>query len=249
MAVDVCTEISSPRISFSYDLKELDFVPVENHDRRSDSPLSNPAIDFDFGIGHGFPHHEISSADELFANGRILPVGIKRITSNPPKQTHLPQQIPAHHSHPHKNDVVLVTEEKKKKKRLLEFLSNSLDADEEDEKPSSKPFWKFKRSSSANCENGRANGFLRFRSLQFLTRSNSTGSVPNPSPYGVSKSYRKQQSLKEGSIDYRNNNNNITTSKKPSLRKSTSRSCGNNGVRFNPVLNIPPAYIAKGTFC
>ncbi|GFP84668.1 hypothetical protein PHJA_000610700 [Phtheirospermum japonicum] len=252
MAVDVCTEISSPRISFSYDLKELDFVPIEeNHNRRSDSL---PTVDFDFCIGHGF-HHQISSADELFANGKILPVQIKQ-----------PGPI-------RKNGVVSGNRNTKKKKRLVEFLSSSNEEEEDDdgiEKPtsSSKPFWQFRRSSSsADNENGRANGLLRLRSLQFLTRSNSTGSVPNPKPSGFSKAIQKQHSLREGSINYRsnsslssafnqyyypynninNNNNNNTTSNKPSLRKSTSRSYGGNGVRINPVLNIPPAYIAKGT--
>ncbi|KAL0408880.1 UNVERIFIED_CONTAM: hypothetical protein Sradi_1822400 [Sesamum radiatum] len=136
-----------------------------------------------------------------------------------------------------------------KKKRLIEFLSTNFDdADEEQEKPSAKPFWQFRRSSSVNCDNGRGNGLLR--TLQFLSRSNSTGSVPNPKPSGFPKAMQKQHSLKEAST----NRSNPTVpsfyqycpynSAKPSLRKSGSRSYGN-GVRISPVLNIPPTYIAK----
>ncbi|KAL8549483.1 hypothetical protein ACS0TY_008354 [Phlomoides rotata] len=233
MAVDVCSEISSPRISFSHDLKELDSVPVESHHSRSDALLLNPSIDFDFCIDRS----EISSADELFSNGRILPVEIKK--TNPPKQIH--------HTEPRKNNEF--GDGNTKKKRLIEFLSTSFD-EEESEKPIAKTFWQFRRSSSVNST---ANGLIG-RSLQFLTRSNSTGSVPNP------KVMQKQHSLKESSINRRNSSasgfhqyypyNNSNNSKRPFLRTSStsSRSYGN-GVRIiNPVLNIPPTnYIAKGT--
>ncbi|KAK4423551.1 hypothetical protein Salat_1937900 [Sesamum alatum] len=237
MAVDVCSDISSPvvspRISFSHDLKELDIVPVESPHSPTDA-----FIDFDFCIDH-IPSREISSADELFADGKILPGEIKKIA--PPKQTRQPDPIS-----PRKpaNDST-------KKKRLVEFLSTSFDdADEEQEKPSAKPFWQFRRSSSVNCDNGRGNGLLR--TLQFLTRSNSTGSVPNPKPSGFPKTIQKQHSLKEAST----NRSNTTVpsyyqycpynTAKPCLRKTGSRSYGD-GVRISPVLNIPPTYITKGT--
>lgn len=240
MCSDISSPIASPRISFSHDLKELDFVPVESHNSRSDALLLNSSTDFDFCIDRSFPQ-EISSADELFANGRILPVEIKKI--NPPKQA------------PRKNNEL--RDENTKKKRLIEFLSTSFEADEEEEKPMAKTFWQFRRSSSVNSDGkSMANGLIG-RSIQFLTRSNSTGSVPNPKPSGVSKVMRKQQSLKESSINRRNSSasafnhyypyNNSNNSKKPFLRTSSSRSYGN-GVRIiNPVLNIPPTYIAKGT--
>ncbi|KAJ6721160.1 COPPER-BINDING PERIPLASMIC PROTEIN [Salix viminalis] len=82
MAVDVCSEISSagisPRISFSHDLNQpADAVSIEDHHhhRRLDSSLLDP--DFDFCIGNSFVQ-ELSSADELFSNGKILPVEIRK---------------------------------------------------------------------------------------------------------------------------------------------------------------------------
>ncbi|KAH6805370.1 hypothetical protein C2S51_030201 [Perilla frutescens var. frutescens] len=226
MAVDVCSEISSPvvspRISFSHDLKELDFVPVESHNHLH----LNPTIDFDFCITHNL---QISSADELFANGKILPVQIKKTTTTttPPKQS------------PNINN-----DKNFKKKRLIEFLSTTADDDEEEEeegqKPTAKPFWQFRRSSSVSC--GRPNGGL-LRSLQFLTRSNSTGSVPSPKPAGFAKVMQKQNSLKEAAIN-RQNSCQYYHYNKPCLGKS--RSYGN-GVRISPVLNFPPTYIARGT--
>lgn len=213
MAVDVCSEVVSPRISFSHDLKELDFVPIETHTHHLHL---NPTIDFDFCVAQNL---HLSSADELFADGKILPVQIKT-THTPPDTTF-------------------------KKKRLIEFLSTAADDDEEEEeKPVAKPFWQFRRSSSVNCDHGgRGNGGL-LRSLQFLTRSNSTGSVPNPKPSGMSKVMQKQNSLKEAPINRRMNQ--YYHYNKPCLRKSSSRSNGN-GVRISPVLNIPPTYIARGS--
>ncbi|GER32786.1 adenine nucleotide alpha hydrolases-likesuperfamily protein [Striga asiatica] len=278
MAVDVCTEITSPRISFSYDLKDMDFVPVENHGRRPDSFLLNPAVDFD--LCRGLLPHEISSADELFANGKILPVQIKRPNITPPGP--IPAQTkPNPNTAPEngQNDAAS-NNENTEKKRLVEFLSNG-DEDGEIEKPppsaaaAERPFWQFRRSSSADSESGRVGGLLRIRSLHFLTRSNSTGSVPNPNPPGLSRAIGKQQSQKEGSEDRRssspaataspnlchyyypynydnnkcniNGDGNTTQYRRGSLRKSGSRSGvdSKNAVRFNPVLNIAPAYIGK----
>lgn len=207
MAVDVCSEVVSPRISFSHDLKELDFVPIETH--TTHHLHLNPSIDFHFCIAQNL---HLSSADELFADGKILPVQIKTTPTTPPDTG-------------------------SKKKRLIEFLSTTADDDEEEgeeEKPIAKPFWQFRRSSSVNC--GRANGGL-LRSLQFLTRSNSTGSVPNPKAPGMSKVMQKQNSLKEAPINRRMNQ--YYHYNKPCLGKSRSNG---NGVRISPVLNIPPTY-------
>ncbi|KAG6396625.1 hypothetical protein SASPL_142780 [Salvia splendens] len=217
MAVDVCIEISSPRISFSYDLNEFDLVPVESHNHLH----LNPTIDFDSYLAQNL---QISSADELFANGKILPVQIK--TTAPPNQI---------------ENIDCNTNQNTKKKRLVEFLS--ADEDEEEGKPIAKSFWQFRRSSSVNSDRG---GLLR--SLQFLTRSNSTGSVRNPKPSGLAKVMRKQNSLREAPINRRTSAaaglNQYYHYNKPSLGKSSSSRSYGNGVRITPVLNIAPNYTA-----
>ena len=81
MAIDVCSEIStagiiSPRISFSHDLNQTrDSVSIEDCHRRLDSCLLDS--DFNFCMGSSFVQ-ELSSADKLFSNGKILPIEIKK---------------------------------------------------------------------------------------------------------------------------------------------------------------------------
>ncbi|KAJ6776200.1 COPPER-BINDING PERIPLASMIC PROTEIN [Salix koriyanagi] len=139
------------------------------------------------------------------------------------------------------------TTETTEKKRLKEFLSASPDADE---KPASKSFWLFKRSNSLNCDSTRSKGLIR--SLHFLSRSNSTGSAPNPPKQTMSSKETQEPKLhKQASVP----------SRKPSVPSSAPlypyntqqkppllRKCGSygNGVRMSPVLNITPPYISRG---
>ncbi|KAJ6318330.1 hypothetical protein OIU76_013796 [Salix suchowensis] len=242
MAIDVFSEISSagisPRISFSHDLNQTaDAVPIEDHyHRRLDSALLDS--DFDFCFGNSFVQ-ELSSADELFSNGKILPVEIKKNVISSKDTDQLKSPI----SQPQRN-----SSETTEKKQLKEFLSMSLDADE---KPASKSFWQFKRSNSLNCDSTRTKGLIR--SLHFLSRSNSTGSAPSPPKQAMlSKETQKPQLRKQASVPSRRSSvpssaafySYNSQQKPPLLRK-----CGSHGsgVRVSPVLNIPPPYISGGT--
>ncbi|KAF9677361.1 hypothetical protein SADUNF_Sadunf08G0099700 [Salix dunnii] len=243
MAIDVCSEISSagisPRISFSHDLNQTaDAVSIEDHyHRRLDSALLDS--DFDFCFGNNFVQ-ELSSADELFSNGKILPVEIKKHIISSKDTDELKSLI----SQPQRN-----SSETTEKKQLKEFLSMSLDADE---KPASKSFWQFKRSNSLNCDSTRSKGLIR--SLHFLSRSNSTGSAPSPPKQAMlSKETQKPQLRKQASVPSRKSSvpssaafySYNSQQKPPLLRKCGSHG---NGVRISPVLNIPPPYISRGTF-
>ncbi|KAJ8570160.1 hypothetical protein K7X08_006737 [Anisodus acutangulus] len=259
MAVDVCFEIASlnvsPRISFSHD----DGIPIECHNHyRSDAFLLESTIDFDFCVTD---MALISSADELFSNGKILPVEVRK--STPFKKTNQsePKSVQKLPKTP-----VLENGYDTKKKSLKEFLSTDLDDDEQetDKLPQPKPFWQFRRSSSLNYPNNQNNGFL-----QFLTRSNSTGSAPiqkNPKIYHKQNSQkeqikvlRKSSSVSSSSTSssssssstnfwYLNLSHPLHSSSKRGqthpLKKSYSRSYSN-GVHVSPVLNIPHGYITK----
>lgn len=242
MAVDVCSESSSvgisPRISFSHDLNQDDVLPVDHYRRRLDASLLDSTSDFDFCIGDRFVQ-EPSTADELFSDGKILPVEIKKklVTMEQLRQV---EPVRSHPRPPTTPPAV----ETAKKMRLKELLSLGLD---DEEKPASKSFWQFRRSSSLNCDTGRNRGLIR--SLHFLSRSNSTGSVPNPKQTMLQKENQRQHSQKQpparSPLSCSTTYYSFPSSHKPPPRKNC-RSSGD-GVRISPVLNLPPPYISRAT--
>ncbi|KAJ8769754.1 hypothetical protein K2173_005960 [Erythroxylum novogranatense] len=243
MAVDVGPEISSagisPRISFSHDLNPTsDSVSIQEHHGRLDSFLLDS--DFNFSVANSFVQ-ELSSADELFANGKIRPLEIKKNLDFSKDKNDQPKQIPT--SRPQQTRT-----ETTEKKLLKEFLSMSLDPEE---KPAPKSFWQFKRSSSLNFDRSGSKALIR--SLQFLSRSNSTGSSPNPPKQSIlSKETQKPKLQKQPSLPNRKLSNSSSgafypynsSQKNPPLRKCKSYG---NGIRISPVLNIPSPYISRGT--
>ncbi|XP_044489887.1 probable membrane-associated kinase regulator 1 [Mangifera indica] len=249
MAIDICSEISSPRISFSHDLNQKDhgFSHIE---RRLDSSLLDSSSDFDFCIDNSRFFQELSSADELFSNGKILPVEIK-------KKKQIQQPPPSSSSSSSSPPQVLGNESCTEKKRLKELLS--LDDDQDYDKPLYKSFWQFKRSSSLNCDSSRSKSLIK--SLQFLSRSNSTGSAPSSKLSSMAKETQKQNLQRQPSVSRKskvsssgsysssfNNNNNFSSTQKPPWKKNCgSYNNANNGVRISPVLNIPPPYISSAT--
>ncbi|GAA0147511.1 hypothetical protein LIER_36530 [Lithospermum erythrorhizon] len=294
MAVDVCSDFShslvtSPRISFSHDLKESDIVPVECFNAQPDHFLLEQKIDFDFDfcINPSSSSSTISSADELFSNGKILPFQIKKTPPNIKSLSRTSRQnstpitlsckIPncenggknnrENHSKCNRGSRLENTYEDANKKLLKDFLTTTVDDEEQDKKTPTKQFWQFRRTSSlnsTNCENGRKNNGI-IKSLQFLSRSNSTGSAPCPKTIVQQKvshkaaiarsishkehSIKRTSSQKEVKMLPRSSSVSSSTQyyafssgKKASLRKSYS-----NVIRVDPVLNITPTYFTKGT--
>ncbi|KAK8522441.1 hypothetical protein V6N13_115410 [Hibiscus sabdariffa] len=225
MAIEVLSEISSPRISFSDDLHQNDDVEECRH-RRLDMSLLNSSSDFDFCFESGFVQ-ELPSADELFSNGKILPIEIDRKHVRPKQVRRQPEPVTVHNSLPQRT----IATDNSGKKRLKEFLSMSIDADD---KPASKSFWQFKRSSSLNCESTRNKSLIR--SLQFLTRSNSTGSALKQPSLS-----RKSSVSSSSSGTYYTHRN---STQKPPLKKSCGPH-GTTGVRVSPVLNLPHPIISN----
>ncbi|KAG2700873.1 hypothetical protein I3760_06G018200 [Carya illinoinensis] len=244
MAIDVCSEISSagisPRISFSYDLNRPDVLSNEDHRRRSDLTLLDSSSDFVFCIGNRFAQ-ELAPADELFSNGKIRAKEIKRKVTSP-DETSIQSESVSSRPRPSCSGNT-------EKKQLKEFLSNNFDAEE---KPPPKSFWQFKRSSSLNFDSVRSRSLIR--SLQFLSRSNSTGSVPNNSKQPTtSKGTQKPHLQKQPSVSRRKSSASCPTtyySYSSSQRPCTKiKNCGayGDGVRISPVLNLPPPCISRVT--
>ncbi|KAK9091331.1 hypothetical protein Sjap_024508 [Stephania japonica] len=225
MAVDM-----SPRISFSHDLCQSDVVRIEHLDQTI-SP------DFDFCVFE----IESSTADELFSDGKLLPLEIKKqpISSQKPPIAPPNRQIDS------------------KKESLKEMMEKNSKT-EEKIGSSSKSFWRFTRSSS--CGNGYKKSLIC--SLPLLSRSNSTGSAPNPkrtttatTPLLSQRSSNKGSNIMKSSCSSSSsctsNSSSSSSScsyssylQKPPLKKNHHH---HSGIRISPVLNVPPPYIPKGT--
>ncbi|MED6151246.1 hypothetical protein PIB30_080730 [Stylosanthes scabra] len=249
MAIEVCSETSSagisPRISFSHDLKNTEgVVPVENRHLGSSDLciMDSTGSDFVFCITNSITE-QLSSADELFSNGKIVPMEVKRVSNAP--------QEPPLGPRPRSSSTGGGFTEKK---RLKEFLSDDAENEEEEKASSnSKHFWQFKRSSSLNFDTNGGSGLIR--SLQFLSRSNSTGSAPNPKQTEAQKQRLQKQcsvSSRRSSSSSSSSSSSTSTyyfysssSSSSSQKKSNGSSA--NGVRISPVLNLPQAYIPKAT--
>lgn len=224
---------TSPRISFSNDLCQQDDIQIVQEPRRDTTLLeSNP--DFEFSICRSLVDDESSLADELFADGMILPGQVHERNSAAFKQIH-------RHEHSRKASLPPLPcppssdDHENSNKEMMEI--NLL-------KPQSKSFWGFKRSTSLNCDLKKS----LICSLPLLSRSNSTGSsVPNPKR---SNSQKQQQSnsvqAKKLSATSHASTYVYKFPQKPPLKKNYGGAYHGNGVKISPVLNLPPPYIAKG---
>lgn len=186
---------------------------------------------------------QITSADELFYDGVILPTQIRKPVNHCPEPKTAVSENEDMHVH---------------RKRLKELLSDN-DEEHKQEKASSISFWKFARSSSLNVDYGRGSKRLfRSLSLKRLLRSNSTDSALNPkgndapavieklnSGKEPAKLPRSSSSIQTAPIHYGCRGDNV-------WRRSVTKKNSGDGIKVNPILNIPPAYnthlVGSGSF-
>ncbi|KAL9230095.1 hypothetical protein vseg_005487 [Gypsophila vaccaria] len=233
MAVDIFTDTSSsmgmsPRISFSHDLSNCDILPIEPH-----APLKSSLLDydFDFCVSKRNCDQDSSLADELFANGVILPIQIKRKDiPNIPKSKSSSSSSSSSSSPPHssaQSDSAPVNVRKTEEKQGKDDNKSNDD---------NKSFWTFKRSTSLNCGRFYRRGLC---SLPLLLRSKSTGSTASAKkslitsveePHHPRNHNKNQGSLKKSSS---------TQHQKPPLKKNYGGSSFNSGlIQVSPVLNV-----------
>lgn len=232
MAVELCRDNSSrglgmsmnmsPRISFSHDLNQPDTVPIE----QLSSSLLDYDFDFDFCVSKRSYDQESSLADELFANGIILPIQIKN-KSQPTKSV-------SASSSPLSASSVPKTEE-----------SNET----EKKQGSSKSFWKFKRSKSFNYGSLYKRGLLW--PLPLLARSKSTGSTASDKGSLNSKDegnhhqeqhhHQNHDNFNGGLKQYHQKNRSSPQhqQKSPLKKNYGSASCNYGVIQVSPVLNVP----------
>ncbi|VYS57789.1 unnamed protein product [Arabidopsis thaliana] len=184
----ICTESNHQRFSFAGDLGQSDKgTPMEQQPsgpvRRDTTLLDSSNSDFEFHISSNFDPGDSSPADEIFADGMILPVLPFQVTatSTMPKRLYkyeLPPIVSAPTLSSYLPPLPLPLPEHSRKYSVKETRGSlngrgsGANSDSEAEK-SSKSFWSFKRSSSLNCDIKKS----LICSFPRLTRSNSTGSV------------------------------------------------------------------------
>ncbi|KAM0062917.1 hypothetical protein Hdeb2414_s0003g00085081 [Helianthus debilis subsp. tardiflorus] len=139
------TTTTSPRISFSYDLSQGEAVPVERLLRS----CSSSNVDFNFFVHENSDLHQVSNADELFLDGKILPTPMRSKTQK--NKTSLSLSQPENE----KSRSLAATEDE----RILK------------QQNSNKSFWGFKRSSSCGSRYAKS-----LCSIVSLSRSHSMGS-------------------------------------------------------------------------
>ncbi|KAK4360580.1 hypothetical protein RND71_019532 [Anisodus tanguticus] len=242
MAIELCSSdesslgIMSPaRISF--DISPTGTVPVEQY-IRSTSPSSS--IDFDFCVFRESFDLESSSADELFFDGKILPIEIKRRLSSTPLKKTEQQLTPPHPMPTCKNST---NTSNSCDKMSIENKRGVLETS--DEKQNSKSFWRFKRSSSLNCGSGYARTLCP---LPLLSRSNSTGSAPSVKRNSSSTLSKDNLSHKHHSNSHRHFSKSMSSNghncQKPPLKNKVPYS---NGVKFIMCMGHTTKYTSLKT--
>ncbi|ESQ48072.1 hypothetical protein EUTSA_v10021275mg [Eutrema salsugineum] len=202
----ICAESNHQRISFAGDLGQSDKAPPMEKQpsgpvRRDTTLLDSSNPDFEFHISRNFDPGDSSPADEIFADGMILPILPFQVTtaSSMPKRLYK-YELPPIVSAPSLSSSSLTPQPLPLPQNSRKYSSvketngrgSGANSDSEAEK-SSKSFWSFKRSSSLNCDIKKS----LICSFPRLTRSNSTGSVMN-SKRAMLRDINKHSSQRHG---------------------------------------------------
>ncbi|KAK7320041.1 hypothetical protein RJT34_04771 [Clitoria ternatea] len=226
----MCSKIVPPRLSFSHDLSE---PPMKQDATRKDTLLMESNHDFEFNTSTNL-EFESSSADELFSNGVILPIQITQQKRNTTRK-HTRHGEPSYMRLP---PLPCPQSVDKVKKESIREVVHHMNAGFEP-KTQSNSFWGFNRSRSLNCDAKKS--FMCCSPP--LSRSNSTGSVPNPKRVS---SISRQTSLANKQPSSSSTMNLYPVQKSPSGKSYGGLSYGN-GLRISPVLNVPTPYLSKGS--
>lgn len=258
---NMCSEMlpssTSPRISFSHDLnndEDDEHVQVEMEEDQEDSSSmdvsdifdNDHGQHFDFSFSDSFTFEpSSSSADELFSDGLIRPLQLEEKFVTTSKLTPL---LPTLSQHSSTNDDPSLSKETDvvAMSTANPTTTNVVESSEQKNQNQNKSFWKINRSSSVHVDDDSYKK-SSFWSLPLMLRSNSTGSAPSPRQISKeNKKHNMQKQLKcstaSASSFYM-----YQLSQKPPIKRNHGGSYGNNGVYTNPVLNVPPPYIGKGT--
>ncbi|URE48711.1 hypothetical protein MUK42_15370 [Musa troglodytarum] len=219
---------ASPRISFSHDVD----LPQTDANRRLDASLplevSAPS-DFDFSLAIDALSHDPSLADDLFSDGKLLPLPIK----NPPSSSRPSAPVAAPPA----------TATRRRNRDSLREVMAGPEANGSGIGRASPPtpFWRFRRSSSVGYGSSRSS-LCPFPLLRSKSSGSSSTQRPNAKP-GITDSGYSSAGIGKGSSSpfgelFRKGANEPKT-KVYYYSGNSRRSYGSNAVRISPILNVP----------
>ncbi|CAL9100649.1 unnamed protein product [Musa textilis] len=225
---------ASPRISFSHDvdLPQTDASESTDANRRLDASLplevSAPS-DFDFSLAIDALSHDPSLADDLFSDGKLLPLPIK----NPPSSSRPSAPVAAPPA----------TATRRRNRDSLREVMAGPEANGSGIGRASPPtpFWRFRRSSSVGYGSSRSS-LCPFPLLRSKSSGSSSTQRPNAKP-GITDSGYSSAGIGKGSSSpfgelFRKGANEPKT-KVYYYSGNSRRSYGSNAVRISPILNVP----------
>ncbi|KAF8103680.1 hypothetical protein N665_0186s0048 [Sinapis alba] len=196
----IFAESSHQRISFAGDLGQSDKAPqTEQQEQEQPSGLVRRDTtlldsDFEFHTSRSFDPEDSSPADEIFADGMILPILPFQVTtaSSMPKRRYK-YELPPIISTPSSSLPPLSLPSPQQSRKYSDKETHGGANSESEAEKSSKSFWSFSRSSSLNCDIKKS----LICSFPRLTRSISAGSVMN-SKRAMLRDVDKHSSLRHG---------------------------------------------------
>ncbi|CAD5185889.1 unnamed protein product [Musa acuminata subsp. malaccensis] len=223
---------ASPRISFSHDvdLPQTDASESTDADRRLDVSLplevSAPS-DFDFSLAIDALSHDHSLADDLFSDGKLLPLPIK----NPPSSSRPSAPVAAPPA----------TATCRRSRDSLREMMTGPEANGIGRASPPTPFWRFRRSSSVGYGSSRSS-LCPFPLLRSKSSGSSSTQRPNAKP-GITDNSYSSAGIGKGSSRpfselFRKGANEPKT-KVYYYSGNSRRSYGSNAVRISPILNVP----------
>ncbi|XP_048137015.1 uncharacterized protein LOC115744205 isoform X2 [Rhodamnia argentea] len=244
----MCSETCPALASSFLDLPQRDKEAVGMLNAESGSSLhSSSDCEFEFGISTGGLEHMSSAADELFANGVILPFQIQPESlaakgaskSEAGAAVHLPFLISIPRPPTWDDD----DDDDKKIERTEENAFAPSRSGSDQEKLQSWSFWGFRRSTSLNSGDLCTSKSSVIQS-QLLSKSKSTGSVP--APRRSSSLGRKASHIPKPSYSSSTSHSYPWLQKAPSKKNHGLGASHGSTVRVSPVLNLPTLCISKG---
>lgn len=222
----------SPRLSFSHDIPQTQLLPSLSSSSSShesnDSPPVITDFDFDFTTSLEISTQEPCSADELFSDGKILPLPLKQ----------KPQSVMTTRTSTSTSTRTNVKQNTTLKEIIDDDDNNEEEEDQQKKETERKPFWMFGRSGSVGSN----------RTTSIATTATSTTTTTKQKNNNICP-FRRSRSAGCSTVKTRNKNY-TNYNYKNTFRPMESNSkiyyysgmkswSHGDGVRINPVINLP----------